>query len=76
MYKSTLLTNVENPRDEWLKKYGNLDGCCGCDCHCSTCGGACPPCSTEQDKDVKLLNKKNQENSIQSLRGYLKQRVF
>ena len=34
----------DNPHEAWIRKHGNLDGCCGCDCHCSECGGACAPC--------------------------------
>ena len=36
-----------NPHAAWLKEHGNLDACCGCDCHCANCGGACPPCLEE-----------------------------
>jgi len=25
----------------------DLGGCCGCDCHCADCGGACGPCRNE-----------------------------
>jgi len=36
---------VENAHTLWIKEHGSLEGCCGCDCHCSNCGGACSnPC--------------------------------
>ena len=33
-----------DPKAKWLQEHGDLGGCCGCDCHCSNCDGACPPC--------------------------------
>lgn len=36
----------KNPHTLWFEKYGSLEACCGCDCHCADCGGACPPCRT------------------------------
>jgi hypothetical protein len=38
------LSREDSPLDAWLSVHGNLDACCGCDCHCAECGGACPPC--------------------------------
>jgi len=29
----------------WVAMHGTVEGCCGCDCHCASCGGACPPCA-------------------------------
>ena len=37
-------TALINPHTAWIAVHGSLEGCCGCDCHCASCGGACPPC--------------------------------
>ena len=38
---SSSIKSVENPHTLWIREHGNLEGCCGCDCHCADCGGAC-----------------------------------
>lgn len=47
LYFSKHVSTVENPHKAWIRQHGSLEGCCGCDCHCASCGGACPPCATD-----------------------------
>lgn len=46
---------LENPHTLWLAEHGSLEGCCGCDCHCASCGGACPPCEEAAPKITAVV---------------------
>ena len=41
-----------NPHAMWITQHGSLEGCCGCDCHCADCGGACGPCPIDSVDSV------------------------